>query len=248
MSCCETQCGCQNATPFSHRVRWVIFFGAVIFGLLLIIPWFIICLLTNNRNNFTRINRPYFGILFPLLGIKLKVEGREHLQGRSFMMLANHQSFLDIPALLQGVSHSAFLAKDSLFKVFWFGQLLHYTGSIPVSRKNPRANEQIPFVLRERLQKGYTFTVFPEGTRSETGDLLPFKNGIFRMIKSAPVPVLPVTLIGSGLILPKRGCALHPGELRIVIHPPISPAEIEAMSMEQLRTQVYNTIAAPLAK
>jgi 1-acyl-sn-glycerol-3-phosphate acyltransferase len=85
-------------------------------------------------------------------------------------------------------------------------------------------------------------------TVDPTGDLLPFKNGIFRMIQSAPVPVLPVTLIDTGRILPKKGFALHSGEVRIIIHPPIMPAEIETMNLEQFRDRVYNTIAGPLPK
>ncbi len=233
----------------SSKVSAIAFFLLVAFAVVLFVPpWFLFCLLTGRRTSFTKVNIAFFGVVFPLFGIKVKVEGREHLQGRSFIMLANHQSFLDIPALLHSVSPSAFLAKKSLFQIPVFGQFLHYTGSIPVDRENPRANERLPFVMRERLQQGFTFTVFPEGTRSETGALLPFKNGIFRMIKSAPVPILPVTLIDTGRILAKRGLSLHAGELRIVIHKPIMPEEIETMTLEQLRIRVAETIAGPLPR
>lgn len=239
-------------SSFWHKNKWwhhlaaAAFFATIVAGLLFIPFWCLYCVLTKKRTQFTRINYWFFGVVFPLFGIRVKVEGKEHLQGRSFVMLANHQSFLDIPALLQAVLPSAYLAKKSLFDIPYFGQFLHYTGSIPVDRKNPRMNDKVPGILRDRLQQGFTFTVFPEGTRTTTGEMLPFKNGIFRMIQSAPVPVLPVTLIDTGRVLPKKGFALHSGEVRIIIHPPIMPAEIEAMNLEQFRDRVYNAIAGPL--
>ena len=237
---------------FLRRPRWwnhlacACFFGVIVLGLLFIPFWCLWCVLTKNRTGFTRINYWFFGLVFPLFGIRVKVEGKEYLQGSSFVILANHQSFLHIPALLQAVMPSAYLAKKSLFDIPYFGQFLHYTGSIPVDRKNPRLNDRIPALLRERLSQGFTFTVFPEGTRSVDGSLLPFKNGIFRMIKAAPVPVLPVTLVGTGRILPKEGFALFRGELRIVIHAPISPEEIEGMDLEQFRDRVKSAIQGSL--
>lgn len=211
-------------------------------------PWLIFCAVFNKRNKFTSIVRPFFAVVFFLFGIKVEVEGELPKRGKTCFILSNHQSFIDILAILYGISPSAFLAKKSLFKVFYFGVLLKYTGSIPVARGDHRANIELSSQIKNRLENNFPVCAFPEGTRSANGELLPFKNGIFRIIKDAGVPVLPVTILNAWKVFPKTHIALYPGTITIIPHEVINANEIENMNFEELRDKVRSAISSSIPK
>jgi 1-acyl-sn-glycerol-3-phosphate acyltransferase len=236
---------------FFQKVRakflGILFFLSIGVGLVTAVPpWLLYCVVFHKRKEFTSITHPFCGVIFKLFGIRIEVEGELPPRVMPCMMLSNHQSFLDIPAILFGVSHSAFLAKQSLFKIFYFGPLLYYTGSVPVLRGSPAAHRLLASRIHQRMDEGYRFTAFPEGTRSEDGKLLPFKHGIFRIINSSPMPVLPLTLVGSGERLSKRGLYLRPGVVKIVVHPLIPAEEVKAMSAQELAERCAAVIGGGL--
>lgn len=181
--------------------------------------------------------------MFKLFGVKVKVEGSLPEGNRVFFILCNHQSFIDVPVILFGLFPCAFLAKKSLFKIPYFGQLLTYTDSIPVERGNPQANANLSAEIRRRLSQNFPVMAFPEGTRSENGELLPFKSGVFRIIKEAGVPALPVTIAGAWKVLPKTGISLYPGEIKLIPHEVIPAEQVEKMSPEELKDAVRRKIA-----
>ncbi len=181
----------------------------------------------------------YFDFLLRFYGIRLKVEGLENVpKDRNFIILSNHQSFIDIGCLINQICPIAFLAKKELFSLPFFGNSLKFMGCVPIDRGNREANAYLPKLLQERINQGYNYVVYPEGTRSQDGKLLQFKNGIFKIIKEAPVPVLPVTIDGNYKIMPKKGLSLYPGKTRLVIHPVIEPGQIEQWSLEEFREGV----------
>jgi len=188
----------------------------------------------------------YFEVFLRLFGVKPEVRGQENIpKGRSYILLSNHQSFIDIGFLINAMCPLAFLAKKELFTTPFFGNSLKFMGCIPIDRGNRTANLELPKTLHSRIcDEHYNYCVFPEGTRSPDGQLLQFKNGIFKIIKEAPVLVLPVTIDGSGKVMPKKGLALFPRRARITIHAPIEPAQIEQMTAEALRDQVKATIGS----
>jgi len=225
----------------------VLFYIVIIIGLVTVIPpWFLYCAIFGKQQRFMLICKPFFAVVFFLFGIKIKIEGDLPEHGKACFMLCNHQSFIDVPVILHKIFPCAFLAKESLFKIPYFGQALFYTGSIPVVRGNHCANADLPEKIKQRLSENFPVMAFPEGTRSENGKLLPFKNGVFHMIKEADVPVFPVTLVGAHKVLPKKGFALYPGEIKIFPHEIITAKEMENLTYEQLKEMVYLRIAAPL--
>ncbi|MCL2101851.1 MAG: 1-acyl-sn-glycerol-3-phosphate acyltransferase [Fibromonadales bacterium] len=224
----------------------ILFYLSVAIGLVTVIPpWFLYCVIFRERYKFMLVCKPFFTVVFFLFGVKVKLEGDLPEQGKACFMLSNHQSFIDVPALVFRVFPCAFLAKKSLFKVPYFGQLLTYTGSIPVVRGNQKANASLPKKIQRRLSQNFPVMAFPEGTRSENGELLPFKNGVFRIIKEANVPIFPITIIGAHKVLPKKGFAFCPGEIKIVPHKIITVKEIENLSYEQLKDLVAQRIGEP---
>jgi len=220
-----------------------LFYLSITIGLFTAIPpWFLYCVIFRKRRKFVSICKPFFAVIFSLFGIKVKIEGILPEHGKTCFMLCNHQSFIDVPVILHKVFPCAFLAKKSLFKIPYFGQLLAYTGSIPVMRGDPQANANLPDKIKHRLSQNFPVMAFPEGTRSEKGELLPFKNGVFRIIKEAGVPVFPITLVDVYKVMPKTGFALYPGEIKIVPHKIISAEEIEKLTYEELRDVVRKEI------
>ena len=224
-----------------------LFYIFLIIGLVIVIPpWLLYCVIFRKPQKLMLACKPFFAVLFFLFGIKLKLEGALPEQGKACFMLCNHQSFIDVPVILQKIFPCAFLAKKSLFKIPYFGQALAYTGSIPVERGNHLANADLPKKIKQRLSENFPVMAFPEGTRSENGKILPFKTGIFRIIKEADVPVFPVTLVGAHKVLPKGGFAFYPGEIKIFPHKIITTEEIKNLTYEQLKNIVTQRIAEPL--
>jgi 1-acyl-sn-glycerol-3-phosphate acyltransferase len=221
-----------------------LFYLSIAIGLVTVIPpWFLYCAITGKWNKFVLITKPFFAVVFFLFGIKVKMEGTLPEKGSTCFILSNHQSFIDVPVILYKTFPCAFLAKKSLFKIPYFGQLLTHTNSIPVVRGNPQANVDMSSQIKDRLSRNFPITVFPEGTRSKNGELLPFKNGIFRIIKEIQAPVFPITLVNTHKVLPKNGIALYPGEIKIIPHKIISAEEIEKLTSEMLKNLVREEIA-----
>ena len=224
-----------------------LFYIFLIVGMMFVLPpWFLYCAISRRPQKIMLICKPFFAVLFFLFGIKVKLEGNLPEQGKACFMLCNHQSFIDVPVILCKIFPCAFLAKKSLFKIPYFGQALAYTGSIPVERGNHLANANLPKKIQQRLSENFPVMAFPEGTRSENGKLLPFKNGIFRIVKEANVSVFPVTIMNAYKIMPKTGIAIYPGEIRIIPHEIITAKEIENLTYEQLKETVNLRIAAPI--
>jgi len=226
------------------NILGILFYLFVVMGLFTVIPpWFLYCAVTGKWNKFVLAAKPFFAVVFFLFGVKVKVEGTLPEKGCNCFILSNHQSFIDVPVILYSTFPCAFLAKKSLFKIPYFGQLLAKTNSIPVVRGNPQANSELPEQVRDRLSRNFPIMVFPEGTRSADGSLLPFKNGIFRIIKQIQAPVLPITLINTHKVMPKRGFALYPGEIKVIPHKIIPSEEVERLTFDGLKTLVREEIS-----
>jgi 1-acyl-sn-glycerol-3-phosphate acyltransferase len=142
------------------------------------------------------------------------------------LVLANHQSFLD--PLLIGLPLRrpvSFLARDSLFKVPVIGWILRSTYVMPISRESASSAS-----LREtirRMQHGFLVGVFPEGTRTETGDVGPFKPGFVALVRRAKLPVYPVGIAGGFQALGRKSWFLKPARVRVVVGKPIAVEELE---------------------
>ncbi len=180
--------------------------------------------------------------LFRLAGIRLEFTGREALprSGRVVYM-ANHQSFLDPPALLLAMPGPiSFLAKKELFRVPLLGWGMRRGDFVPVNRADREQARQSIQRAVEQVRQGRPLLVFPEGTRSADGILLPFRMGAFQIAAQAESIIIPVTIQGTRECLARKSWRLHPGRVRITIHPPI-PA-LPAADLSPLADQVRNAI------
>lgn len=157
--------------------------------------------------------------LLKLLGIRIVVFGNSlPPKGQRYVFMSNHQSQLDIPVLevLLKDYDIRFLAKKSLFKIPFFGWGISALGYIPVEREDPKEGLRSLLACISALQSGMSLVIFPEGTRSRTGELLPFKKGGMIVSIKTQVPVCPIAIYGTKDILPKGSLWFHLNKRREV--------------------------------
>jgi len=154
----------------------------------------------------------------------IKVEGRENLPPpeRPVVYVANHQSFLDIYSLFHLNRPFKFISKTSNFMIPIVGWSMFLTGHVMLNRVDRRSQLECLKQCRELLDKGAPVLFFPEGTRSKDCVMAGFKKGAFSVACKAGVDVVPVTLLGTGALMPSgREKELRSGQVRIVVHKPI---------------------------
>lgn len=160
-----------------------------------------------------------------LSGVKVIVTGREKIPaGRAVVFMPNHQSNCDPPAVAASLPPVLIMAKKEFFRVPILGTGMRMRGFIPVDRTNrERAFAAVDQAVAA-LKNGHSFLAFPEGTRSKTGRLQPFKKGVFVMAIKAGVPIVPISVSGGRAIMRKGEVRIHPGTVRLTIQDPVPTA------------------------
>lgn len=185
-----------------------------------------------------------------LSGIRYRVIGADHLQhGRAAVYCANHQSNIDPPVLftaLQPQMH--ILYKSELNAVPVLGRVFRLGGFIPVDRRNREAALRSIEAGAASLRAGNSFLIFPEGTRSRTEELLPFKKGGFVMALRAGVPVVPVAVSGGRSAMRKGSWLIRPALVTVRIGEPIGTAGMQMADRDALIATVRDRIATLLAE
>lgn len=183
-----------------------------------------------------------------LAGVRLAVTGLEKVPAAGpVIFMSNHQGNFDILALLMAIPRQfAWIAKEELFAIPVFGYSLRRGGNIPLDRGDSRRALKSIDAAATKIRNGQCVMIFPEGTRSPDGALLPFKKGGFLLAVRAGVPVVPVSINGSARVNPCKRIELYPGTITVRFGDPISTAEKGGAQREQLMGQVRAAIAAGL--
>jgi len=165
-----------------------------------------------------------------LVGVKVEVVGLEKLDWRrTYIFMCNHVSNLDPPIVIPVMPRrTSVLVKKELFRVPILGWGMRLTSLVPVDRRNREAAISSLRFAAQVLRSGVNMTIWPEGTRSLDGRLLPFKKGPFHLAMESSVPIVPVTVVGTHEIWPKGEFAIHPGTATVVFHEPIDPGAFSA--------------------
>ena len=180
------------------RIIWIylnLIFWTLLFGL----SSFFTILLTGKKENFK-----FFGVIWGktlsfIFNIKLVVKGKHNLQNRNYVFASNHASLIDIPLLLIAVNrYTVFIAKSELSKIPIFKSILDRAGFIFVDRKNNDSAVKSMNNLMDDIKKiPRSVAIFPEGTRTSDGELLPFKKGAAIFAINTDIPVIPVAISGT---------------------------------------------------
>lgn len=160
-----------------------------------------------------------------VFGIGLEIRGLENVRSLSgVVFVANHRSWFDQLAMCSALPHPLrFLANVKYFRYPFLGRAMRLYGHVPVDpAKSPRIDERVRDALVETLKGGGNLAVFPEGTRNTGSDLLPFERGIFRIAARAGAPVVPLWILGSGEVYPRKAplLSVRSGVIRVLVGAP----------------------------
>jgi len=175
--------------------------------------------------------------------VRLRVEGAARVGGGPVVFMANHESWLDIPALLVAIPGQVrFLAKRSLFGIPFLGWAMRAMGFIPVDRENRRTAIKSFDEAAARIRAGRSVLVFPEETRTPDGSLLPFQRGGFLIALKAGLPIVPVGIEGARRVLAKGSYLVRPGRIVVRFGEPIPTAGLGVTAKGELMERVRGAI------
>ena len=187
------------------------------------------------------------GRLLRLAGAEITTTGRENIPEGPVVFVANHQGYFDIPLMLTQLDKpNPIVAKKEIMKLPMIRGWMEQLRCVFLDREDPRKSMESLKSAQELLGKGYSVTIFPEGTRNSGGELGEFKAGAIRVATRAQVPVVPVCIDGSYKLMKKGSLWIHPAKVKIRILPAISTEEMSREEIralpEQLREQIGNGI------
>ena len=193
--------------------------------------------------------RTWSWLILATTGVVVRQDALDRLRrDQTYVFVSNHQSIYDIPVIFATLPFQLrIIAKESLGRFPFLGWHLRRSGHLLVDRRNPdRAG-----ILRRwkaLVAEGLSLIIFPEGTRSRDGRLGPFKAGSFLLAIEARLPIVPLTIDGSRLVMTKGDLTARPGHVRLVVHDPIQTDGLHPTGARALAEQVRGIVESGLMR
>lgn len=183
-------------------------------------------------------------------GMRMEVSGLENIEeGRPYIVVANHRSNIDIMVLTAALPIPIrFLSKVEVFKFPLLGGAMRGVGMIPLDRGMGR--RELSFIIRRTrslVAEGKSLVVFPEGTRSITGEMLPFKTGAIHIAARAGCPILPVAVQGTGAVWPPQSSLIRGGPVSVKVMPPITLTKQASRQSKATAGEIRRSLMEALA-
>lgn len=179
-----------------------------------------------------------------VLGARLKIFYRERVpMNTGQVYLCNHESLIDIPIAAWGAPHLlSFVGKQELKKVPFIGWAMMATDMIFIDRRNKEKAIQSIQEAGEKIRKGKAVILFPDGTRTRNGEVLPFKKGSFHLSIDNQLDIIPMAIVGAYEVLPPDTVRVKPGKVALLFGHPISHETYSDLTADELSDLVRNTI------
>lgn len=175
--------------------------------------------------------------------IRVRTSGREHIApDRSYVFLANHQGYFDIFLIYGYLGHNfKWMMKEYLRKIPFVGIACTFSRQIFVGDTLPAIQKTVA-QAQATLRGGMSMVIFPEGTRTHTGQMGPLKKGAFTLAKEIGLPIVPITINGSFDIFSRKARCVDFGRLTMTVHPPVTPEAQRSKPTRVLMQEVFDTI------
>lgn len=176
-------------------------------------------------------------------------EGLEHIDAsKPYVLVANHQSYWDIMLLYGLFKPFKWVSKDSIFNIPFLGLNMRLNQYVEIARGDLKSVKEMMADCKGWLKRGAAIMIFPEGTRSENGEIGQFRDGPFKMAVDCGVPVIPIVLDGTFGVLPKGAKRLRfTGELKVKVLPAVNPEDF-SNNVRHLRDHVRTSMVDTLAE
>ncbi len=176
-------------------------------------------------------------------GWRRSFEGKENIEwDKTYVLVANHQSYWDILVLYGLYRPFKFVSKESIFKMPFIGFNMILNQYVKIKRGDMKSIKEMMATCRAWLNQGSSILLFPEGTRSEDGELQTFRDGAFRLAIDCNVPVVPIVIEGTYKILNKRTTRIRfQSDIRVRVLPPVTPEQFDRSS-GKMRNHVHQLI------
>jgi len=214
------------------------------------IPVLVVCAIFGLRDAFLAYGVWMMRVGRSILGIDLDATGLERLDRKTpYVFMCNHLSFLDAPLLVTVIGRPVrFIVKRFVFRIPVLGLGMRFAGYVPLDKEGVgEGRKRIARAVELIRTRGYSFLIYPEGTRSWEGALLPFRRGGFFLAIEAGAPIVPVSVRGTYELMPRGTKRVRKGKVRIVFHEPVPVAgHYTRETMPALMERVRAAIAAAL--
>ncbi|MGB9906034.1 MAG: lysophospholipid acyltransferase family protein [Candidatus Saccharicenans sp.] len=228
-------------------IRTIILLIFYVVLVVLLTPVLLICWPLGIRDPLLVVAKWAMGVSRHILNLKMEVIGLDHIDpSRSYVFMANHLSFLDGPLLFYVIPQRVrVILKKSVFRIPVVGLGMRFVGFIPVDRKRASGGKRsINEAARMMKEKGYSFLIFPEGTRSRSGRLQSFKRGGFFLAVAAQAPIVPITIKGTYELMPKGQMFPRAGMIVVIFHQPVETSGKTNDDIPDLIEKVSGAIAS----
>jgi 1-acyl-sn-glycerol-3-phosphate acyltransferase len=204
-------------------------------------------LIDRSHKTYFVLTKVYSAPVLAVAGIKVKITGKENVIPKTpYVFVSNHRSLFDIPVLQRYVPNDfSFIFKKEIARVPLFGWQMQLGPHIIINRQNPEKAMKSIENAKKMLTKGkISVLIFPEGTRSKTGEMLPFKRGAFHLAAQVGFPIIPVTISGTENLFQKKPLKINSGNVTLDFGKPISVDNINGRKGElELMEKVRDIIS-----
>ncbi len=227
------------------KIIWLSFWLGIA-TILVTVPILSLSIFRVSSNTIFSFVRLWARIILSISGVTLIVSGKDKLEkNQSYVIISNHQSHFDGPALAASLGiQFGWIAKKELLNIPLMGQALKASGTIFIDRGDRETAMQSISECVEHLPTGAGIMVFAEGTRSEHGIIGKFKKGGFIAAIQTGFPIVPVTIKGSSLALPKGGVIFHPGTIEVKVGDIVTSSNYSLDQMDELVEKTRNIIVS----